>query len=127
MWWSGTCSDSFADAAKANRSISKVAVGEDQSWIVLYADGGSAWCGIPTKLSNKLQGRSRDRRQLAKPVEVALGQNSTFYVKFADGVCDYLLPSHVADSLVAYENAGWSVKNVALNAENGDWLFRYDH
>ena len=126
MWWSGTCSDSFADAAKANRSISKVAFGEDQSWIVLYADGGSAWCGIPTKLSNKLQGRSRDRRQLAKPVEVALGQNSTFYVKFADGASDYLLPSHVAESFVAYETAGWSVKNVALNAESGDWLLRYD-
>ena len=126
IWWSGTCSDSFADAAKVNRSISKVAFGEDQSWIVLYADGGSAWCGIPIKLANKLRGRSSNPR-LAKPVEVALGQNATFYVKFADGVYDYLLPSTAAEYIASYVKAGWSVKNVALNAENGDWLLRYDH
>ena len=62
----------------------------------------------------------------AKPVEVALGQNSTYYIKFSDGTYDYSLSSHVADSFVAHETAGWSVKNVALNADNGDWLLRFD-
>ena len=124
-WWSGTCSDSFASAAKINCAISRVAFGEDQSWIVIYSDGDTAWSGIPIKLANKLRGRSSNPR-LAKPVEVALGQNATFYVKFADGGCDYSLPNIVAEEFVSWEAAGWSVQNVALNAENGDWLFRYD-
>ena len=126
LWWSGTCSDSFADAAKINLAISRVAFGENQSWIVIYSDGQTAYCGIPIKLYNKLRGRKSNPR-LAKPVEVALGQNSTYYVKFADGGYDYSLPNKVAESFVAWEAAGWSVKNVALNAENGDWLLRYDN
>ena len=124
-WWSGTCSDSFANAAKLNCAISRVAFGEDQSWIVIYSDGDTAWSGIPIKLANKLRGRKSNWR-IAKPVEVALGTNSTFYVKFADGMYDYSLPSLVADEFNAWETAGWSVKNVVLNAENGDWLLRYD-
>ena len=122
--WSGNCSDSFDDAARASRSISRVAFGEDTSWIVLYADGGSAWHGIPTALHNKLQGRGR---KLPPPVEVALGKNSTWYVKFKDGKYDYSLPTIVAASFQDWSDAGWTVRNVVLNAENGDWLLRYTY
>ena len=121
-WWSGTCSESFEKAARSSRTISKVAFGENLSWIVLYDDGTQAWQGIPTKLHNKLNGRGK---RLSKPVEVTLGRNETWYVKFADGTYDYVLPSIVAIAFEKWSEAGWSIKNVVLNSENGDYLLRY--
>lgn len=127
FWWSGTCSDNFGEAVKdaaksRSYSISRVAFGPHRSWIVVYSDGSSAWEGIPTELDNKL--RSRNPR-LPKPVEVALGQNESWYVKFADGKYNYSLLSEVARSFEAYTEAGWQVNNVLLNSENGDWALRY--
>ena len=125
LLWSGTCSDSFSEAIRERprgRSISRVAFGPQYSWIILYTDGSSAWEGIPTRLHNKL--RSRNPR-LSKPVEVALGQNETWYVKFEDGRYDYCLPVDVKREFEEWREAGWQVKNVLLNSENGDWLFRY--
>lgn len=123
-WWSGSCSESFEKAARSNRTISKVAFGENHSWIVLYVDGASAWQGIPTKLHNKLNGRNK---RMSKAVEVALGRNETWYVKFADGAYDYELPTNVADTFVKWTDAGWRIKNVVLNSENGDFLLRYSN
>ena len=123
IWWSVTCSDSFDEVMEeADSSISRVAFGPQGSWIILYSDGESAWEGIPTGLHNKL--RSRNPR-LSKPVEVALGQNETWYVKFADGTYDYCLPSEVAREFEEWQEAGWQVSNVLLNSANGDWLLRY--
>ena len=120
---SGTCSNGFVEAINdADSSISRVAFGPHYSWIVLYSDGSSAWEGLPTKLHNKL--RSRNPR-LSKPVEVALGQDETWYVKFSDGRYDYCLPRDVAKSIEQWIEAGWEVSNVLLNSANGDWLFRY--
>ena len=68
--------------------------------------------------------RSRNPR-LSKPVEVALGQNETWYVKFEDGRYDYRLPVDVKREFEEWHEGGWQVNNVLLNSENGDWLFRY--
>ena len=58
-------------------------------------------------------------------MEVALGQNETWYVKFADGTYDYSLPSEVAREFEEWQEAGWQVSNVLLNSATGDWLLRY--
>lgn len=126
MWCSGKCSESFVEAMNEASSwgcsISRVAFASKYSWIVLYSDGSSTWEGLPTRLHNKLQSRNP---RLSKPVEVTLGQNETWYVKFADGSHEYCLPSEVANTCKAYSDAGWQVSNVLLNSANGDWLVRY--
>ena len=124
VWWSDACSVTFDEAIKAADicSISRVAFGPRCTWIVLYNDGSSTWDGIPTRLHNKL--RSRDPR-LSQPVEVALGPNETWFVKFANGRYDYTLSSEVASVVEELNTKGWQLKNVLLNSANGDWLLRY--
>ena len=54
-------------------------------------------------LHNKLNGRGR---KLPAPVEVALGLNDTWYVKYKDGRFDHSLATTTADSFDAWTK-GW--------------------
>ena len=73
-------------------------------------------------MHNKLKNRNK---RWSKTIEVALGCNESWYVKYADGTYDYALPPHVADSFEDHRKKGWKMMNVALNSENGDWLLRF--
>ena len=130
IWWSGNCSDSFQEEIEDSyQSVKKVAFGADYSWFVVYKDGSCAWEGIPTRLSNKVNGRMSNKRMdpAARTVaEISLGRGSShYYVKFENGSDDYMLPTSCAEEVESWEDAGWTVQNVILNSANGDWAIRY--
>ena len=128
-WWSGNSSDRFQKAVRSSKTVEKVAFGANWSYFVLYTDGSCAWQGIPTPLANKINGRFSNKR-MALPArqvaEISLGSaEGQFYVKFKDGTYDYVLPTGCATAYRNWEDAGWTVRNVALNSANGEWAIRY--
>lgn len=66
------------------------------SWIVLARDGRAAWKNIPARLHSKLSSRLASE---SAPMEVALGQGDSYFVKFLDGTSKYssgyYAPQHV--------------------------------
>ena len=122
VWWSGSCSESFDKVAQARRSISRVAFGDNHSWIVIFADGGSAWEGIPQGLHDSIKGK----KYKGSPEEVTLGPNATWFVRYTSGAYDYSLPTHVHEKVDEYKGKSYrkKIRNVILNSTNNDWIIR---
>ena len=62
------------------KTISRVAFGENDAWIVIFTNGACEWNGpVPEALVAAI--RATDEA----PTEVSLGSYGTFFVAFADG------------------------------------------
>jgi hypothetical protein len=126
IWWASTGlneDDSFDAVVNGSRAISRVEFGERGSWVILYGDGGYTWgSGLPTKMHNKL--RSRNPR-LPMPVEISLGPNDTWFVRYSDGKTDWELPPDVSDRCNrVYSEGGGEVTSVSMCVDSSDYMVR---
>ena len=93
------------------------------SWFILSHDGRAAWKNLPSRLSNKLDGRLSNS---AAPVEVSLGPGDSYFVRFLDGSIDYSLPSKIARVCERIEQRGGSITNVCLHPDlSHDFVIRH--
>ena len=95
--------------------------------IFLYDDGGSSWtAGMPTKLHNKLNGRSR---QSPSPTYVAMGSEGRYYIEFEDGQYEWVGPERLSkdlkknDSFVVSVAFGENLEDYAIVWEDGSYSY----
>ena len=104
------------------KTISRVAFGENDAWIVIFTNGACEWNGpVPEALVAAI--RATDEA----PTEVSLGSYGTFFVAFADGTYDHDLPDACGQCVYDLEEEGMTVTCVQLapvDSEAG-WLVRY--
>jgi len=125
-WWSADMVDSERFDSLVHdqsRIVSRIAFGHD-SWVIVFADGVTSWCGIPERMVNEIS------HNASHPTEVSLGANETFYIRFANGSSDYSLPIACADHCDEVVARGFTVTNVILspggnNIWESSWLVRY--
>jgi hypothetical protein len=125
IWWDTAGlndPDSFDAAVNSSRGISRVEFGEGGTWVILYGDGGyCSGSGLPVKIYNKL--RSRNQR-LPAPVEISLGPNDTWFVRYADGKTDWTLPTQISELCNKVLSEGGEVANVSMCADSSDYMIR---
>ncbi|KAL3913913.1 MAG: hypothetical protein SGARI_000407, partial [Bacillariaceae sp.] len=78
------------------------------SWIVIAQDGCVAWKNLPTPLSQALESRIANN---CAPVEVSLGPEGSYFVRFLDGSVDFVLPAKVARVCDRIEKRGGLITN----------------
>jgi len=126
VWWGGVVNDRFNVLVRdKNRTISRVAFGPDESWIIVFANGKIEWHGIPQGMVDAIRGAIRDHHIV--PTEVSLGANESYYMKFADGRYEYHLQLACRTKYERLTQDGHSVTNVipSPGGSVSSWLIRY--
>ena len=137
-WWASLADDKEFDAIcrDKNWDIHRVAFGaistmQDRNgvkhvtvpWIIIGRDGRVAWKNLPSRLHNKLESRLASE---PAPVEVALGNGGSYFVRFLDGTTDYCLPAAAARACRSIEELGLSITSVSLHPElSHDFVIRH--
>ena len=132
-WWDSTGLRNSAGFDRAvsfdaslegdQRAVKHVCLGDRGSWVVIFENGQSTFCGLPSRLHDLL--RSREHEPHLPPVnDVALGPGETWWVRFADGQTDWALPQHVAQICEQVARDGGWVTAVSLCAHASDFFVR---
>ena len=125
-WWGTASSLSHEDNALhqllLEMDVHRIAFGID-SWIIIGKDGEVVWKNIPQGLHDILT--LRESNSAAAPCEVSLGMDGSYFVRFVDGVIEFLLPSFVADVCERLEAKGNLIRCVPLHVDTYDCLIRY--
>ena len=61
---------------------------------------------------------------MPQPVEISLGPNQTWFVRYSDGKTDWSLPSHVSDLSNKVLSEGGEVASVSMCADSSDYMIR---
>ena len=91
------------------------------STIFIYDNGGTAWtANMPTKLHNKLNGRSH---RSPSPTYVAMGSEGRYYVEFEDGQSEWIGPESMSKAL---KQNNYSVVNVSFGSSFDDYAIVWE-
>jgi hypothetical protein len=109
--------ESVAEDEHDNKTIST------SSWIIISRDGRAAWKNLPSRLTQKLEGRLAS---WAAPAEVSLGPGDSYFVRFLDGQVDYCLPAEIARVCERIESSGGQITSICLHPEiSNDFVIRH--
>jgi hypothetical protein len=93
------------------------------SWIIISKDGKVAWKNIPLRLHHCLSNRIASD---STPCEVSLGAHGSYFIRFIDGTCDWVLPAKTAQECQNLIRQGKTIRSISLHPDlSNNFIIRY--